>query len=153
MPGGTYLYRCDTCPLIIEVGGGVGGDSNGTVVSEELWVACGACGTMHRLTEQDGACRVTAFPGPVREMRAVTVPDGFGGEVETSEFAVEGEVRDIGPLPGGLAAIDRLACGHCGEVGRMVKCVDLRAPGGGYREAPCPVCGDTLDGFGLSDWM
>ena len=78
MPGGTYLYRCDRCPLIIEVGGGVAWRADGTVYLEHLWVACGACGTMHRLTEQAGVCRVLAFPGPVRGMRAVTVPDGFG---------------------------------------------------------------------------
>ncbi|HYH69011.1 MAG TPA: hypothetical protein VD866_30230 [Urbifossiella sp.] len=153
MPGGTYLYRCDTCPLVIEVGGGVDWNSNGTVVSEERWVACEACGTMHRLTERGGACRVAAFPGPVRNMRAVTVPDGFGGEVETSEFAVNGEVKDIGELAGGLAALGRLACGHCGEVGRMVTCADLRAPGGGYRVADCPVCGSPLEGVGVSDWI
>lgn len=153
MPGGTYLYRCDACPLVIEVGGGVAWDTNGAIVSEEQWVACGACGTMHRLTEQAGTCRVTAFPGPVRGMRPVTVPDGVGGEVETTEFDVDGEMREVGELSGGLAALGRLACGHCGGVGRMVQCVDLRAPGGGYREAPCPVCGEPLDGFGLSDWI
>lgn len=153
MPGGTYLYRCDACPLIFEVGGGVGWADDGTVVSEELWAACGACGTMHRLTERGGTCRVTAFPGPVRGMRAVTVPDGFGGEVETSEFAVDGEVRDVGELPGGLAALGRLACGHCAAVGRMVTSVTFRAPGGGYREADCPVCDGPLDSFGLSDWV
>jgi ribosomal protein S27AE len=153
MPGGSYSYRCDRCPLVIEVGGGVAWDDTGKVVLEHLWVACGACGTMHRLLEQDGVCRVSVFPGPVRGMRAATVPDGFGGEVETSEFAVDGEVREVGELPGGLAALDRLACGHCGQTGRMVRCADLRAPGGGYREAPCPVCGNPLDGFGLSEWM
>lgn len=149
----SYLYRCDACPLVIEVGGGVAWDTHGTVVMEELWVACGACGTMHRLTEQAGACRVAAFPGPVRGMKQVMRPDGFGGEYETSEFEVDGDMRDVGELPGGLAALDRLACGHCGQAGRMVTCADLRAPGGGYRVAPCPVCGKPLEGFGVSDWL
>lgn len=54
MPGGTYLYRCESCPLIVEVGGGVDWNSNGRLVAEELWVACGACGTMHRLNERGG---------------------------------------------------------------------------------------------------
>src|SRR5215212_7008556 len=120
MPGGTYLYRCDRCPLVFEVGGGVAWDDHGVVYLEHLWVACGACGTMHRLTEQAGACRVLAFPGPVRGMRAVTVPDGSGGTYETEELAVEGEPREVGEVPDGLAALGRLACDHCGQVGRMV---------------------------------
>jgi hypothetical protein len=153
MPGGTYMYRCDRCPLIMEVGGGVAWDRDGKVVAEELWVACGACGTMHRLNEKAGTCRVLAFPGPVREMRPVTRPDGFGGTYDTEEFAVEGDPRDVGELPGGLAALNQLACGHCGQVGRMTTALALRGPDGRYREAPCPVCGGPLDGFGLSDWL
>lgn len=153
MPGGTYTYRCDRCPLVVEVGGGVAWRANGVVYLEELWVACGACGTMHRLTEQAGVCRVLAFPGPVRGMRAVTVRDVCGDAVETEEFAVEGDPREVGELPGGLAALGRLACGHCGQVGRMVTSADLRGPGGRYREADCPVCGGPLEGFGVSDWL
>ena len=153
MPGGTYLYRFDRCPLIIEVGGGVAWRGNGTVYLKELWVACGACGTMHRLTERAGACRVLAFPGPVRRMRAVTRPDGGGGTYETEEFAIERDPRAVGELPGGLAALGRLACGHCGRVGRMVTAEDLRGPDGRYRQADCPVCGGPLEGFGVSDWL
>ena len=153
MPGGTYLYRCDRCPLIFEVGGGVAWDDHGVVYLEHLWVACGACGTMHRLTEQAGAGRVLAFPGPVRGMRAVTVPDGSGGTYETEELAVEGEPREVGELPGGLAALGRLVCDHCGQVGRMVTSADLRGPDDRYREADCPVCGGRLEGFGVSDWL
>jgi hypothetical protein len=118
------------------------------VYLEHLWVACGACGTMHRLTEQGGACSVLAFPGPVRGMRAVTV----GDEIETEELAVDGEPREVGELPGGLAALGRLACGHCGQVGRMVTSADLRGPGDRYRQADCPVCGGPLQGFGVSSW-
>ena len=153
MPGGTYLYRCDRCPLICEVGGGVAWGDDGKVTLEELWVACGACGTMHRLTERAGTCRVFAFPGPVRRMRAVTVPDGSGNTYETEELAVEGEPRDVGELAGGIAALDGLSCGHCGQVGRMVTAADLRDSAGRYREADCPVCGQPLEGFGLSDWI
>jgi hypothetical protein len=153
MPGGTYLYRCDRCPLIIEVGGGIARGDDGAVTLDELWVACGTCGTMHRLTERAGTCRVLAFPGPVRGMRPVTVPDGSGDAVETSELAVEGDPRAVGDLPGGLAALGRLSCGHCGQTGRMVTAADLRAPDGRYREADCPVCRGPLDGFGLSDWL
>ena len=147
------MYRCDRCPLIIEVGGGVAWRADGTVYLEHLWVACGACGTMHRLTEHAGVCRVVAFPGPVRGMRAVTVPDGGGGTYETEELAVEGDPRDIGELAGGLAALGRLACGHCGQVGRMVTSEDLRGPDDRYRVADCPVCGRPLEGFGVSDWL
>ena len=153
MPGGTYMYRCDRCPLVLEVGGGVAWRSNGAVYLTEFWVACGACGTMHRLTERGGVCRVLAFPGPVRGMRAVTVPDGGGGEYETEEFAVDGDLRQLGEQPGGLAALDRLECGHCGASGRMVGSADLRAPDGRYRQADCPVCGRRLEGFGVSDWL
>lgn len=153
MPGGTYLYRCDCCPLIIEVGGGVAWDRNGKVISEQLWVACGACGTMHRLLERDGGCRVSVFPGPVRGMKTVTRPDGSGGTYESYETDVEGEVRDAGETPGGLTALGRLACGHCGQVGRMMTAADLRGPDGRYREADCPVCGAALEGFGVSDWL
>jgi hypothetical protein len=153
MPGGTYLYRCDKCPLILELGGGTAWRDDGTVYLEELWVACGACGTMHRLTERDGTCRVTVFPGPVREMRTVKVRDICGDEVETSELAVEGDPRAVGDLPGGIAALGRLVCGRCGQVGRMLTAADLRAPGGGYRQADCPVCDHPLEGFGVSDWI
>ena len=153
MPGGSYLYRCDRCPLVIEIGGGVAWDDRGVVYLEHRWVACGACGTMHRLTEQDGVCRVVAYPGPVRGMREVTVRDVCGDPVQTSELAVDGEPREVGELPGGLAALDRLACGHCGQAGRMVTSADLRGPGGKYREADCPVCGGPLEGFGVSDWI
>ena len=153
MPGGTYLYRCDRCPLILELGGGVAWGDDGVVYLEEAQVACGACGTMHRLTERDGTCRVTAFPGPVRAMRTVTVRDVCGDEVETSELAVEGELRAVGVIPGGIGALDGLPCGHCGEVGRMVTEAELRDPSGRYREADCPVCGYPLEGFGVTDWI
>jgi hypothetical protein len=153
MPGGTYLYRCDQCPLIFEVGGGTTWGDGGVVYLEHLWVACGACGTMHRLTERGGTCRVVAFPGPVRGMRALTLPDGSGNTYETEELAVEGGLRDVGDLAGGIAALGRLSCGHCGRVGRMVTAADLRDPAGRYRQAGCPVCGQPLDGFGLSDWI
>jgi hypothetical protein len=153
MPGGTYLYRCDRCPLIFELGGGTAWRDDGVVYLKELWVACGACGTMHRLTERDGTCRVLAFPGPVRGTRAVTIRNACGDAVETSELAVEGDLRDVGTLPGGLAALARLSCGHCGQVGRMVTSAELRDPAGRYREVDCPVCSQPLDGFGLSDWI
>ena len=133
-------------------GGSPGGD-DGAVYLEHLWVACGACGTMHRLTERDGVCRVTAFPGPVRGMRAVTVRDVGGDEVETPELAVDGDLRAAGDLPGGIAALERLPCGHCGQVGRMVTSEQLRDPAGRYRQADCPVCGQPLDGFGVTDWI
>jgi hypothetical protein len=153
MPGGTYLYRCDRCPLILELGGGTAWGDDGAVYLEEVLVACGACGTMHRLTERDGTCRVTAFPGPVRAMRTVTVRDVCGDEVETSEWAVEGGLRAVGDHPGGIAALGRLPCSHCVQVGRMVTSADLRDPAGRYRQADCPVCSQPLDGFGVTDWV
>lgn len=66
---------------------------------------------------------------------------------------MDGDVRDVGESTGGIKALDRLACGHCGQVGRMVTSRELRAPDGRYRDAPCPVCASPLDGFGLSDWI
>jgi hypothetical protein len=108
---------------------------------------------MHRLAERDGTCRVAAFPGPARGMRRVTLPDGSGNTYETEELAVAGPLRAVGDLPGGIAALGRLSCGHCGRAGRMVTAAGLRGPGGRYRQADCPVCGHPLDGFGLSDWI
>jgi hypothetical protein len=153
MPGGTYLYRCDRCPLILEVGGGTAWGNDLVVYVEEIQVACGACGTMHRLIDRDGTCLVTAFPGPVRRMRTITVRDVGGDEVETEEFAVEGDLRTVGDHPGGIAALGQLSCSRCGQVGRMLTEADLRGPGGRYREASCPVCGQPLEGFGVSDWI
>ena len=153
MPGGTYQYRCDRCPLIIELGGGSAWGDDGRVYQTEARVACGACGTMHRLTEENGTSRVTAFPGPVRGMRAVTVRDVGGDEVQTEEFGVEGEVREVGDHPGGIAALGGLACGHCGQVGRMVTPAAMREPDGRYRQPYCPVCGDPMDAFGVTDWI
>jgi hypothetical protein len=71
MPGGTYLYRCARCPLILELGGGTAWRDDGAVYMAEVLVACGACGAMHRLIERDSSCWVTTFPGPVRGMRSV----------------------------------------------------------------------------------
>ncbi len=153
MPGGTYLYRCDHCPLILEVGGGTAWREDGTVIQEDVWVACGTCGTMHRLTARDGTCQVTAFPGPVRGMRTVTILDAWGDPAETSEFAVEGELRQAGEHAGGIANLGQLPCDHCGQIGRMVTVADLRAPDGRYRDVDCPVCAHPLDGFGLTDWI
>ena len=91
-------------------------------------------------------------PGP-RDAGGDPPPTGGGNTYETEEFAVEGDPGAVGDLPGGLAALGRLSCGHCGRVGRMVTAADLRDPAGRYRQADCPVCGGPLDGFGLSDWL
>jgi hypothetical protein len=33
------MYRCDRCPLIIEVGGGVAWDHSGYLLDSNVWIA------------------------------------------------------------------------------------------------------------------
>ena len=158
MPGGTQAYRCDRCPLIVELGGGVALDDDGVVHSEMTQVACAACGTMHRLTEERGVCTVTAMPGPVRDTHPVPYHDATAYTAESIEWATEDEWRPVGPHPGGFAALDQLACSHCGEAGRMWTLGMLRdAIGYNNPNAPqrefCLVCGGTAEGFSISDWI
>ena len=70
MAGGWQTYRCDRCPLVLELGGSTCWDESGVVYAETVQIACGGCGTMHRITQERGACRVTALPGPVRAARS-----------------------------------------------------------------------------------
>jgi hypothetical protein len=120
---------------------------------ELSYVVCGACGTMHQMTDEEGICQVIAFPGPVRAQRMVSVRDVGGDLIETPEWDVTGEMLPSREHPGGIAALDQFACVHCGQKGRMLTVKDLRAPAGRYREAECPVCKAPLEGVGVSDWI
>ena len=158
MPGGTQAYRCDRCPLIVELGGGIAWDDEGVVYSEMIQVACAACGTMHRLTEERGVCTVTAMPGPVRDTRPFRYNDTTAETVESIVWATEDEWRPVGPHPGGLAALAQFPCSHCGEAGRMWTLEMLRdAIGYGNPNATprviCLVCGGPAEGFSVSDWI
>jgi hypothetical protein len=84
MSGGWQTYRCERCPLTIELGGSTWWDEAGVVYSETVQIACAACGTIHRVTEERGECRVTALSGPVREARTETLRDITGEKVEVS---------------------------------------------------------------------
>jgi hypothetical protein len=151
MAGGTYLYRCDRCPLVLEVGGYLSFDG-GYAQSQ---VVCGGCGTLHRLTERRGTCEVSALPGPVRAMRTVPVRDAGGDEVETWVVAAEADWLVVGEHPGGIRALGRLACSHCRQVGRMVSNERLFYPNGytpgAARREDCPVCGHPMECAGVTE--
>jgi hypothetical protein len=153
--GGTYVFSCERCPLILELGGHTAWDGDGTVLLDMIQVACASCGTMHRLTEQHGACQVTALPGPVRTPRIVTVRDISGHEFETFEWALEADWLPVGQHRGGIAAVDRLRCSHCGQNGRMVTEEGLLYPGGYAPGAPrredCLVCGYPMRCLAVTD--
>jgi hypothetical protein len=151
MAGGTYIYRCDRCPLVLEVGGYCSFDGD----YAQSQVVCAACGTLHRLTQERGACQVTALPGPVRAMQTVTVREVGGEEVETWVVAAEADWRLVGGHPGGITALSRLECSHCRQIGRMVSNEKLFYPDGytpgAARREDCPVCGQPMDCIGVTD--
>jgi hypothetical protein len=153
MSGGWQTYRCERCPLTIELGGSTWWDEAGVVYSQTSQVACGACGTMHRITEERGESRVTALPGPIRIAHAGTLRDGWGGEHPTTYWFTEADWQLVGPFVG-LAAVAELTCSHCGQAGRMVSLRDVKLPfqvamAGGQEK--CPVCQGSMDCIGVSD--
>jgi hypothetical protein len=153
--GGFNAYHCQRCPLVFELGGHAAFDGR-RVTSDMKQVVCGACGTMHRLTERLGQpCEVAALAGPIRGTRTVIVHDVAGDPVETTEWATEDEWRPIGPHPGGIKDLAGFPCGHCGRAGRMVSLATLLYPGGFApgveRQENCPVCGEALWLLSISD--
>jgi hypothetical protein len=155
MSGGSMTYRCERCSVILELGGYTAWDEHGTVYYDMHQFACGACGTPHRLTEEHGTCRLTALPGPVRQMRTVILRDVDDKDVETWQLAAEEDWRPVGPHPAGPEDTRHLTCHFCGQVGRMVTLADLRAfegdsPGSRRRE-DCPLCSQPLECFIISE--
>lgn len=156
MSGGTRVYYCGNCPLVLELGGYTDRDEGGHVL-RLIQVACGACGTMHRLaeTEEHGSCEVTSLSEPVRTIRTVTARDVSGEEIESFEYVSETDWQRVGRHPAGIDAVRLLPCSHCGQGGRMVSLKELRYPGGYTAGAPrredCPVCGAAMQCIAVTD--
>jgi hypothetical protein len=155
MSGGWQTYRCDRCPLVIELGGSTCWDEAGVVYAQTDQLACAACGTMHRIIEERGASRVTALPGPVRTARTETLRDIAGEEHEVEFWVVEADWQPIGPHPGGIGALDQLSCSSCGRVGRMLTHESFLYPGGraagAARREECPVCRGPMECVAVTD--
>jgi hypothetical protein len=135
-------FVCDRCPLAFEVGGHSYWDLTGCCQQ----VVCTACGTMHRLEEQRGECRVLALPGPIRRLPLVEKFDATGYKYEDYEWPytpadwqLVGHARDVNDF-------ERLACSRCGQIGHLVS---LEWPRNACGEWPifgdqCPLCGGPL---------
>lgn len=148
MSGGTRVYFCNNCPLVLELGGYTGWDDSGNVLMHVLQVACASCGTLHRFDETNGT--VSALNGPVRTIRTVTARDVSGEEFESFEWVSETDWR-----PAGHGSIGAFPCAHCGEAGGMISLKDLLYPNGklvdDLRWAVCPVCQSTMECVALTD--
>jgi hypothetical protein len=155
MGGNWETYRCGRCPLIIELGGYAAWDETGVVFAETVQVACAACGTMHRISEERGVRRVTALPGPVRAMRMVTAQDISGEEIETEVWSEEDDWLTVGQHPGGVDALDWLTCSHCGRAGQMLTHENFLYPGGyvagAARREECPLCLGPMECIAVTD--
>lgn len=154
MGGGWQTYRCERCPLTIELGGSTWWDEAGVVYSETVQVACGVCGTMHRITEERGECRITALPGPVRVAHTETLRDVSGEEHQVERWVTEGDWQLVGPFAGGIAAVAELPCSHCGQATGMLTLGNFKLPfhvamAGGREQ--CSVCHGPMDCIGVSD--
>src|SRR5260221_3884861 len=130
MPGGWQTYRCDRCPLVIELGSSEIWDDRCVAIEEQIQVACAGCRTLHRLTERDDICRVTALAGPIRAACTVTLIDIAGEPVEVEQWFAETDWQPRGEHAGGLGALAQLACTHCARVGNMLTYEAFRYPGG-----------------------
>lgn len=155
MGGGWQTYRCDRCPLVIELGGSVFWNEAAVVCSETVQVACAGCGTLHRVTRKRDDCRVTALAGPVRSARTVIERDISGEECEIEQWFTEDDWRPVGALPGGFEALGQIACRHCGRVGQMLSHQAFLYPGGYVRGASrreeCPVCRGPMECCRVTD--
>jgi hypothetical protein len=136
MGGQWQTYRCVRCPLVIELGGNVCWDESGVVYLETIQVACAGCGTMHRITEERGACRITARPGPARSAHRVRLPDITGEEIEIEEWFAEPDWQPVGSCAGGIKAVGQLPCSCCGRDSRMLSHEGFLYPGGYKIGAP-----------------
>lgn len=141
---GWQTYRCESCLLVLELGGYTAWDEAGVVYLDSIQLACAGCGTMHRLTEKDNLCQVTALRGPIRALRTRMLLDCMGEEHESWELAAEDEWQPVGQHPEGIGAVGQLPCSHCGRVGLMLTHEAFLYPNGYVRGAPrrerCPVC-------------
>lgn len=155
MGGGWQTYRCERCPLVLEVGGWTSWDEAGVVYAEAVQVACAVCGTLHRVIEDRGACRVMALPAPIRSSRTEVVRDVAGEEVALEVWVTEADWRLVGEFPSGIAARARLACSHCGQVGQLMTHERFLYPDGyrtdAARRQQCPVCQGPMECIAVTD--
>ena len=155
MGGQWETYRCDRCPLTLELGGWTAWDESGVVCVDAVQVACTACGTMHRIVEEHGVCYVTALLGPVRYARTVKLRDCCGEEFETEEWTAEPDWQRVSLWPRGISPINSLPCTHCGQVGRMVNLEQFIYPGGyspdAIKDPKCPLCQGPVECIAISD--
>src|SRR5262245_6745173 len=98
-------YFCERCPLAFEIGGYLFWSLDG----RREQAVCRACGTMHRLTEENGVCQIAALPGPVRSLPLVKKVDTTGYEYEDYEWPAE-QWEPVGEHPGGIDALGQLTC-------------------------------------------
>jgi hypothetical protein len=135
-------FRCDRCPLVFEVGRYVFWDLTG----QREQVVCTSCGTMHRLEEQHGVCRVLALTGPVRQLLLVKRVDATGFEYEDYEWPYSpDDWREVGRAAD-PTALERLACSRCGAAGTLVSLEWPRDADGNWPVfgERCPLCGGPL---------
>jgi hypothetical protein len=138
-------YLCERCPLAFEIGGYVFWSLKGRCEQ----AVCTACGTMHRLNEANGACEITALPGPVRSLPLVTRKSAWGDGTEITDYEwqfTETDWEAVGNHPGGIEAIERLACARCGQVGRMQSLEWPKRLDGKWLSFSevCPLCGGPM---------
>lgn len=135
-------FECDRCPLAFEIGSWVYWDLTGNCQQ----VVCTACGTMHRLEEKHGRCRVLALPGPIRQLLRVKKVDPSGHEYEDYEWPYSPEDWQQVGHASDINDFERLTCSHCGALGRLVS---LEWPRGSNGLWPifgeqCPLCSGPL---------
>jgi len=154
--GGWETYRCDRCPLVLELGGYTAWDDAGLVLEVTTQLACAGCGTMHRLIQQGGVCQVVAIRGPVRTARIVTERDCTGEEFEHEVWVAEDDWQPVGQCQGGVGAVGQLTCSYCARVGQMLSHEDFTYPGGYAAGAicreQCPVCRGPMEGISITSF-
>lgn len=128
MPGRKETYSCSMCPLIFELGWYRLFDTNRLIVIDTLQLVCSNCGTLHRLIEEQGACRMTALPGPVTALRQSLTPSIcsrglFFDAIPFEEH--EWQVQDV--IPDAMGNRSQVKCSICCVVGRLTSLTDYLA--------------------------
>ena len=152
-------YVCDRCPLAFEVGYYGYWDLSGGCVK----YVCRNCGTMHKIEHrQHQPDMLFVAEGPIRTMaeEQIELPDGrtdtslwlpitdeswrLVGALQTADKNLQG--RFILPDRAQAVALDRLACGHCGEAGGLMSRewpLDSNGNWPAFGDN-CPVCDGPL---------